>query len=101
VLRQQLSVLNRRSPSRLRMRNIDRLVLMWLYRLFPSLLGAIIIVKPETVLRWHRRGFRGYWGWKSWRCGGRPRIDRDVSDVIRRVSQENPLWARRASMANC
>ncbi len=56
VLRQQLLVLNRRLPARLRLRNIDRLVLVWLYRLFPSLLEAIIIVKPETVLRWHRPG---------------------------------------------
>lgn len=51
-------VLNRKRLARPRLRNIDRLVLMWLYRLFPSVLDAIIIVKPETVLRWHRRGFR-------------------------------------------
>jgi hypothetical protein len=63
-----------------------------MYRLFPWLLAAIIIVKPETVLRWHRRGFRAYWRWKSWRRRGRPRIDRDVRDVIRRMSRENPLW---------
>jgi transposase InsO family protein len=91
MLRQQLSVLNRR-PARLRLRNLDRLVLVWLYRRFPSLLDAIIIVKPETVLRWHRRGFRAYWRWKSWRRGGRPRIHRDVRDLIRRMSRENPLW---------
>ena len=60
VLRQQLSVLNRRSPAQLRLRKFARLVLVSLYRLFPSLLDAIIIVKPETVLRWHRRGFRAY-----------------------------------------
>jgi transposase InsO family protein len=92
VLRQQLSVLNRRPPARLRLRNFDRLVLVWLSRQFPSLLDAIIIVKPETVLRWHRRGFRAYWRWKSWRRGGRPRIDREVRDLIRRMSRENPLW---------
>jgi hypothetical protein len=92
VLRQQLSVLNRRSPARLRLRNFDRLVLVWLYRLFPSLLDAIIIVKPETLLRWHRRGFRAYWRRKSWRRGGRPRIDREVRDLISRMSRENPLW---------
>jgi hypothetical protein len=92
VLRQQLSVLNRRSPARLRLRNIDRLILVWLYRLFPSLLDAIIIVKPKTVLRWQRQGFRVYWRWKSWRRGGRPRIAREVSDLIRRMSRENPLW---------
>jgi hypothetical protein len=61
VLRQQLLVLNRRLQTRLRLRNFDRLILVWRYRVFPSLLDAIIIVKPETVLRWHRRGFRYYW----------------------------------------
>jgi Integrase core domain len=92
VLRQQLLVLTRKSPARFRLRNLDRLILVWLYRLFPSLLDAIIIVKPETLLRWHRRGFRAYWRWKSWRRGGRRRIDRDVRDLIRRLSRENPTW---------
>ena len=92
VLRQQLLVLNRKSQPRLRLRNIDRLMLVWLYRLFPSLLDAIVIVKPETVLRWHRRGFRAYWRWKSWRRGGMPRIDGELRALIRRMSQENPLW---------
>jgi len=49
-------------------------------------------VKPETVIRWHRRGFRAYWRWKSWRRGGRPRIDRGLRELIRRISRENPLW---------
>ncbi|MDB5107127.1 MAG: Integrase, catalytic region [Candidatus Binatus sp.] len=66
VLRQQLLVLSRKSRKRVRLRNIDRLILVWLSRLYPSLLDAIIIVKPETLLRWHRRGFRAYWRWKSW-----------------------------------
>ena len=92
VLRQQLSVLNRRSPIRLRLRNIDRLVLVCLCRLFPSLLEAIIIVKPKTVLSWHPRGFRAYWHWKSWRRGGRPRIDRALQALIQRMSPENPTW---------
>jgi hypothetical protein len=52
--------------------NIDRLLLVWLYRLYPSLLDAIIIVQPETVIRWHRLGFRAYWRWKSRHVGGRP-----------------------------
>ena len=59
VLRQQLLVLSRRSRKRVRLRNIDRLILVWLSRLFPSVMDAIVIVKSETVLRWHRRGFRG------------------------------------------
>lgn len=92
VLRQQVSILSRKSASRVRLRNLDRLSLVWLYRLFPSILSAIILVKPETVIRWHRRGFRAYWHWKSrWR-GGRPKIDREIRALIRRMSHENPLW---------
>ncbi len=75
-----------------RLRNIDRLVFVWLYRLFPSILNAITVVKPETVIRWHRRGFRAYWPWKSRRRGGRPKIDREIRDLIRRMSQANLLW---------
>jgi hypothetical protein len=75
LLRQQLVVLQRKSQKRVRLWNIDRLLLVWLYRLYPSLLDAIIIVQPETVIRWHRRGFRAYWRWKS-----------------RHVGHENPLW---------
>jgi len=56
---------------------MDRLLLVWLYRLYPSLLDAIIIIQPKTVIRWHRRGFRPYWRWKSRQVGGRPRIDSD------------------------
>jgi len=63
-----------------------------LYRLYPSLLEAIIIVQPETVIRWHRRGFRAYWRWKSRHVGGRPRIDSEIRALIRRMSRENPLW---------
>jgi hypothetical protein len=92
VLRQQLLVLNRRLPVRLRLRNIDRLIFVWLYRVYPSLLDEIIIVKPETLLRWHRRGFRAYWRWKCWRREGRPRIDRELRALIRRISKENPTW---------
>jgi len=92
LLRQQLLVLGRKSPTRARLRNIDRLILVWLCRLFPSLLDAVIIVKPETVLRSHRRGFRAYWRWKSWRRGGRPRIDRELRTLIRWMSRENPTW---------
>src|SRR6202047_85565 len=75
VLRQQVIVLSRKSPSRVRLRNIDRLIFVWLYRSVPSILNAITVVKPETVIRWHQRGFRAYWHWKSRRRGGRPKID--------------------------
>ncbi len=92
VLRQQVIVLSRESPSRVRLRNIDRLIFVWLYRLFPSILNAISIVKPETVIGWHRHGFRAYWRWKSRRRGGRPRINREIRGLIRRMSKENSLW---------
>ena len=61
-------------------------------RLWPSLLGAVRIVQPETVLRWHRAGFRMFWRWKSRNRAGRPRIDRGLRDLIRRMSRENTLW---------
>jgi len=64
LLRQQVIVLSRKSPSRVQLWNIDRLILVWLYRVFPSVLNAIVVVKPETVIRWHRRGFRAYWRWE-------------------------------------
>src|SRR5215472_6760863 len=91
ALGQQLLMLSRRHP-RVRLRNIDRLILVWSYRLFPALLDTMLIVKSETVLRWHRRGFRAYWRWKSWRRGGRPRIDGELQALIRRMSRENPTW---------
>ena len=77
VLRQQVIVLSRKSGARVWLRNIDRLIFVWMSGVFPSILDAIIVVKPETVIRWHRRGFRAYWRWKSRRRSGRPRIDRD------------------------
>jgi hypothetical protein len=92
VLRQQVIVLSRKSASRVRFRNPDRLIFVWLYRFFPSILNAITVVKPETVIRWHRYGFRAYWRWKSRRSSGRPRIDREIRDLIRRMGKENPLW---------
>ncbi len=92
ILRQQLAVLRRKSPARVRLWNIDRLVMVWLYRLYPSLLDSVVIVQPETVIRWHRRGFRAYWHRKSRRVGGRPRIDSEIRALIRRMSRENPLW---------
>lgn len=92
VLRQQVIVLSRKAPSRVRLRNIDRLIFVRLCRMFPSILNAITVIKPETVIRWHRRGFCADWHWKSSRVGGRPKIDREIRDLIRRMSRENPLW---------
>jgi len=82
----------REYPGRVRLRNRDRLVLVWLYGLFPTLLDAILIVQPETILRWHRRGLRAYWRWQSRKVGGRPRIDGEIRKLIRRMSHDNPLW---------
>jgi hypothetical protein len=92
VLRQQLNVLIRKLPKRLRLTNSDRLLLVWLYRLFPSILSVIRIVRPETVIRWHRRGFQAYWRWKSRPGVGRPPIDGKIRDLIRQMSMANPLW---------
>jgi hypothetical protein len=90
VLRKQVIVLSRKSRSRVRLQNIDRLIFVWLYRCFPAILNAITVVKPETVIRWHRRGFRAYWRWKSRRCGGRPRVDREIRDPHPTDAQEEP-----------
>ena len=92
VLRQQLIVLSRKSQARVRLCNTDRLLFVWLYRLFPSILDAVTIVKFETVIRWHRRGFGAYWRWKSRRSSGRPRINPEIRDLIRQMSRDNPLW---------
>jgi hypothetical protein len=95
ILRQQMIVLGRKARSRVRLRNIDRLIFVWLHRSSPSILNAITGVKHETVIRWHRSGFRAYWRRRSCRCGGRPRIDREIRDFIRRMSKENSLWGAR------
>ena len=72
VLRHQLNVLRCRSPKRVAVSNVDRLVLVGLYRLAPNVLDALKILQPETVVRWHRAGFRAYWRWKSRPRAGRP-----------------------------
>ena len=92
VLRHQLNVLRQRAPCRLNLRWADRALFVWLYRRFPRILDAISIVRPETVVRWHRMGFAAYWRWKSRPLGGRPWIRKEVRDLIRRMSFENPLW---------
>jgi transposase InsO family protein len=92
ALRQQLIVLRRKLRGRVRLSNGDRLFFVWLYRLFPSITRAILIIRPDTLVRWHRVGFRRYWRWKSCRRVGRPRIDRDLRALIRRMSVEDVLW---------
>ena len=92
VLRRQLIILRRRVSGRVRPTNNDRWFLVQLYRWFPSILKVLTVVQPETLLRWHRAGFRRYWRWKSRSPGGRPQIDADVRALIRRMCIENPLW---------
>jgi hypothetical protein len=92
ALRHQLIVLQRRVRGRVQLTNGDRLFLVLLYRLFPSVLRAITIIRSETLVRWHRAGFRHYWRWKSRSFGGRPQIDADLRALIRRMSVDNPLW---------
>jgi transposase InsO family protein len=92
LLRHQLNVLQRQASTRPRLTAADRLLFVWLCRLFPSLRNAITIVQPDTVLRWHRSGFRLYWRWKSRLRGGRPKVPIEVRSLIWRMSVENPLW---------
>jgi hypothetical protein len=92
ALRHQLIVLRRKVPGRVRLTNNDRWFFIRLYRWFPSILQVLTIVRPETLLSWHRAGFRRYWHWKSRPRGGRPQIDTDLRVLIRRMSIENPLW---------
>jgi hypothetical protein len=88
----QLIVLQRRVRGRVQLTSGDRLFLVQLYRWFPLVLKAITIIRPETVVRWHRAGFRRYWRWKSRSLGGRPKIAAELRALIRRMSIDNPLW---------
>jgi transposase InsO family protein len=92
VLRRQLIVLQRNVRGRARLTNNDRWFLVQMYRSFPSILTVVTIVRPETLVRWHRAGFRRYWHWKSNSRGGRPRIETELRALIRQMSTENLLW---------
>ena len=92
ALRHQLNVLRRKSPKRLAFSNFDRLIFAGLYRIAPNVLNALVIVKPETVIRWHRAGFRLFWRWKSRSRGGRPKVPLEIRQLIRDMSLANPLW---------
>ena len=88
----QLIVLRRKVKSRPRLANNDRWFLVQLYRLFPSILNVLTIIRPETLVRSHRAGFRRCWHWKSRRRGGRPQVQSELLALIRQMSVENPLW---------
>jgi hypothetical protein len=92
VLRHQLNVMRRRLHGRVRLTNNDRWFFILLYRWFPSILQVLTIIRPETLVRWHRAGFRRYSRWKSRSLGGRPLIEAELRALIRQMSMENPLW---------
>jgi transposase InsO family protein len=92
VLRHQLNVLRRKSPRRVVFSGFDRMVFAGLYALAPNILEALRIVKPSTVIRWHRAGFRAYWRWKARSRGGRPKTAAEIRQLIREMSIANPMW---------
>ena len=92
VLRHQLSVLRRKVRGRVPLTNNDRWFFVRLYRWFPSIVQVLTVVRPETLVHWHRAGFRRYWRWKSRSRGGRPQVETELRVLIRRMSVENPLW---------
>jgi hypothetical protein len=90
ALRPQLHILRRQRPGRARLFTIDRLLWVWLYRLWPRCLDTIVLVKPATVVRWRRQGFRLFWRWRS--RSGRPSVDSEIRKLIRELSVANPRW---------
>ena len=90
ALRHQLAVLHRQLPGRPQLFALDRLLWIWLYRVWPRCLSIMVLVKPATVVQWHRQGFRLYWRWRS--RSGRPSVDREIRDLIRHMNNANPLW---------
>ena len=92
TLRHQVIVLQWRVSGRAQLTWGSLVLGHLLHRWFPSVLKAITIIRAETLVRWHRAGFRRYWRWKSRSLGGRPKIDADLRALIRRMSAENPLW---------
>ena len=99
ALRHQLGVLQR-SVRRPRLSRRDRILWVWLSRLWTSWRSSLIIVQPATVLAWHRQGFPLYWRWKSKRgVLGRPKLNAEIRRLIRRMGQENPTWGRRRIQA--
>src|SRR5256885_6459701 len=90
ALEHQLAVLRRQRPGRPQLSSLDRLLWVLLYRIWPQVIDVMVLVKPATVIEWHRKGFRFYWRWRS-RRSGRPRITPETPDLIRRLHNANPL----------
>src|SRR5262247_3792269 len=99
VLRHQLNVLRRGCPKRLVLNSIDRLLLVGLYRLAPGVLDALKIIRPRTLLRWHRAGFRAYWRWKSRPLGGRPSVPADIT--LMALHRWICSWSRQSRFGRC
>ena len=93
ALRHQLIVLRRKVRGRAQFSSNDRWFFIQLYRWFPSILQVVTILRPETLVRWHRDGFRRYWRWKSRSRGGRPQIETELRALIRQMSLGNLLFA--------
>ena len=91
ALRQQVAVLKRKRP-RPHLNRLDRLFWTTLRSVWPRWEDALVIVKPETIIGWHRAGFRLYWRWRSRPRGGRPKITDEIRALIRRLAEENPTW---------
>jgi hypothetical protein len=91
-LRHQLDIALRGAPGRRRLRGSDRALTVWLTPLRPSLLGLSRVVQPETILRWHRAGFRAYWRWKSHGRAGRPKVTLELRELIRRRTALAPIF---------
>ena len=92
ILRHQLNIQRRHQPKRLAFSAMDRLIIVGLYRLVPNTIKALTIVKPDTVIRWHRAGFRWFWRWKSRHRCGRPAVPLEIRRLISEMSIANPLW---------
>src|SRR5438552_994228 len=92
VLRHQINILRRHSPKRQTFSAMDRLIFAGLYRLAPTVLDALAVLKPDTVIKWHRTGFRSYWRWRSRRRAGRPIVPLEIRNLICEMSIANPLW---------
>jgi putative transposase len=93
ALRHQLAVVHRSRRSRLRFTSANRILWAWLSHTWPGWHSAVHVIKPETVIAWHRRGFRWFWTWKGRHRIGRPAVPHDVRALIREMSTANPLWS--------
>jgi hypothetical protein len=98
ALRHQLIVLGRKVRGRAQLTNSDRWFFIQLYRWFPSIVEALTIIRPETLVRWHRVGFRHYWRWKSRKRGGRPQIETEPRELIQQISIEGPIVLKNSTV---